>query len=515
METLGREMKGIGLNCAVLLLNETKQVAYLHYVSVSQDVLALVEQQTGLNFPGMQITYHEAAELEDGRERPASPPGRDRAPILKGRATRASYHQAIFYSDILLYLARLFQEAPKEEVARAVRLVGIPPFTPIILLPLQLRDRFLGDLAVWGHGLHEGDIKPLSVFANQLAGAIDKSILLDTIQRRVQETDTLREAAAIVTSALDLDQVLDRILTQLERVIPYDQATIFLFEGQALTITACRGFQDPGQVLGQVFPADNPLFLEALHRQAPLSLVDAQQDDRFQGWCGTTYTRGWMGAPLIVRNESIGYLILDSRQAGAYGPEKEALIGAFANQAAIAIENARLFKQAQHLAITDSLTGLYNRRHFFDLASREFERTRRYGHALALLMWDIDHFKTVNDRFGHIAGDQVLQAVTQRCRAQLREVDIMGRYGGEEFVAILPETGLDQARLAAGRLCQAISNEPFSIGRESVFLSISLGVAEADEACSSLEILLDRADQALYTAKQGGRNGVAAWTNPP
>jgi diguanylate cyclase (GGDEF)-like protein/PAS domain S-box-containing protein len=507
METLGREMKGISLACAVMLLDEQTRISSLHYISVKPAVLALVEHQTGLNIKGIRITYVGA---------PASEPvpvKRTEAgfSLMESQAQENPFPQAEFHPDIIPYLANLLHRTPPNVVARAVRLAGVTPFTPLILLPLQVRDRFLGELAVWGPGLHEGDIKPLSVFANQVAGMIDKATLLDTVQRRAQETDTLREAAAVVTSALDLDQVLDRILTQLEKVVPYDKASIFLSDGCLLTVTACRGFPNPAEVLGQRFPIENPLFVEALQHKKPIILEDAQADPRFEGWCATHTTRGWMGVPLIVRGEPIGYLNLDSLQVGAYETEKAALIQAFANQAAIAIENARLYKQAQHLAITDSLTGLYNRRHFFELASREFERTRRYGHALSMLMWDVDHFKLVNDRFGHIAGDQALQAITQRCREQLREADILGRYGGEEFVALLPETSLQYARQAAERLLIAISGRPFDTCGQSISLSISIGVAEIDPGCPNLEALLERADQALYKAKQSGRNGVAAW----
>ncbi len=287
-----------------------------------------------------------------------------------------------------------------------------------------------------------------------------------------------------------------------------------MLEEDRLRITACRGIEDPGAVVGQSFSTGELPFQEIVHSSKPLILADVQIGPTFRGLCNSGTARGWMGIPLMVRGVLIGILTLESRRVAAYGAEKETLAETFANQAAIAIENARLFKQVQHLAITDTLTGLYNRRHFFELASREFERSRRYGHTLSLLMWDIDHFKLVNDNFGHLIGDQVLQKVTQRCRDHLREIDSLGRYGGDEFVALLPETDLEHASPAAERLCQAIPKDPFIIGDKSVTLSISLGIAELDESCSSLEMLLDRADQALYLAKQAGRNCVVAWPKP-
>ncbi len=207
----------------------------------------------------------------------------------------------------------------------------------------------------------------------------------------------------------------------------------------------------------------------------------------------------------------IGFLTLDSAQPNAYGESECSLAIAFANQAAIAIDNARLFKQVQQLAITDSLTGIYNRHHFFDLATREFERARRYGRSLTLVMWDIDHFKIVNDTFGHLVGDQVLRVVAERSRKNLREVDVLARYGGEEFVALLPEAHMYHAREVGERLRVAIGEHPILVRDNEVKITISVGVAALEAGCPSLEILLDRADQALYQAKNAGRNRVEAW----
>lgn len=351
----------------------------------------------------------------------------------------------------------------------------------------------------------------LGLFAAQAGLALQNARLFEAAQRAAKENQTLREAAAAVTSALELDQVLDHILTQLERVIPYHSAAIFLREADQVQIVAGRGFPDPNRVIGTAFSIDDPLLQEAMRARAPLILADAQSDPRFQGWCGTTYTRGWLGVPLIVRDELIGFLTLDSTQPNAYGESECSLASAFANQAAIAIDNARLFRQVHQLAITDSLTGIYNRRHFFDLANKEFERARRYGRSLALIMWDIDHFKIVNDTFGHLVGDQVLKVVAERSRKHLREIDLLARYGGEEFVALLPEVHLNAACEVGERLRAAIGEHPILVGEHEVRITVSIGMAILDDGCPNVEILLDRADQALYQAKNAGRNRVEAW----
>ncbi len=175
----------------------------------------------------------------------------------------------------------------------------------------------------------------------------------------------------------------------------------------------------------------------------------------------------------------------------------------------VTLENARLFQDIRRLARTDPLTGLPNRGHLFALAEREFAVARRYGRPLTVGMIDVDLFKSINDRYGHARGDAVLRGVAGRARALLRDVDLLGRYGGEEFVLLMPETGLEAARVAAERLRERIGTEPFSAEGEEIPVTVSLGLAAWEpRRDASLEALLQRADRALYEAKAAGRNRV-------
>jgi diguanylate cyclase (GGDEF)-like protein/PAS domain S-box-containing protein len=162
------------------------------------------------------------------------------------------------------------------------------------------------------------------------------------------------------------------------------------------------------------------------------------------------------------------------------------------------------------LATTDSLTGMYNRRHLYVLAEREIGRAIRYRHPLSAIMLDIDDFKTINDTYGHAMGDQVLRLFSAVCKANFRTSDILGRYGGDEFVILLPETDLDHAALTAERLRVLIENT--TANGDYVAITISMGVAEIHQMVDpNVDKLLDYADQALYDAKQAGRNCVATW----
>ncbi|MFO7916664.1 MAG: GGDEF domain-containing protein [Anaerolineae bacterium] len=168
-------------------------------------------------------------------------------------------------------------------------------------------------------------------------------------------------------------------------------------------------------------------------------------------------------------------------------------------------ELERLYAEVQNLSITDPLTGLYNRRGFFKAGRSEMERARRYGHTLSAIIFDLDHFKQVNDTYGHATGDRVLEEMAARCESTLRKVDIFGRYGGEEFAVLLPETALEKAKAVAERLRHA-AIRPIETEEGELTVTISLGVAATRNDTTQLEDLLRRADGALYEAKASGRN---------
>lgn len=182
-------------------------------------------------------------------------------------------------------------------------------------------------------------------------------------------------------------------------------------------------------------------------------------------------------------------------------------------QLTVMSENIRLVAGLRQLASTDSLTGLLNRREFFSLADREFDRSQRYRHPLSAIMVDIDSFKTINDTYGHQAGDLVIRTIAEHCVRKLRKIDLAARYGGDEVVIILPETDLHGASGVAQRLREAIVQSPLPFGEHLLKISISAGVAAANGTLS-LAALLHHADEALYEAKQSGRNKIKISADP-
>lgn len=209
--------------------------------------------------------------------------------------------------------------------------------------------------------------------------------------------------------------------------------------------------------------------------------------------------------PLVYHEKILGFLWLWGE---SLREDDLPTLSVFANQVAASLENARLFADVQRLAITDGLTQLFTRRHFFELAYEEFYRARRYGRPLSVIMFDLDHFKNVNDTYGHATGDLVLEKTAAICRKILRTNDIVGRYGGEEIVMVLVETELEVAYHVALRIAESIRNIALSTKKGMVHVTISGGVAGDNvEACNLIE-MIEAADQALYKAKEKGRNRI-------
>jgi diguanylate cyclase (GGDEF)-like protein/PAS domain S-box-containing protein len=168
-------------------------------------------------------------------------------------------------------------------------------------------------------------------------------------------------------------------------------------------------------------------------------------------------------------------------------------------------------QQLRILAITDPLTGLYNGRHFFEVLDKEFARARRYGHPISLMMFDIDFFKGVNDKYGHQIGDQMLQLLAKSCLQVVRKADVLARYGGEEFILLLPETDTDRARSLAERLRKKVAGLKLETPRGIVQVTISVGYTQLGDLEKDIDDFIWHADQALYKSKDRGRNRIASW----
>jgi diguanylate cyclase (GGDEF)-like protein len=221
-----------------------------------------------------------------------------------------------------------------------------------------------------------------------------------------------------------------------------------------------------------------------------------------------------LAAPLVTEASVLGLLTLVGPEDGAFDEQAARAVGALAGQGAVAIENARLHRLIQKQARTDGLTSLANHREFQEQLAHEVERAQRFGVPVGLVLLDLDDFKMINDRYGHLAGDNVLKAVSGALRGAIRDIDQASRYGGEEFAVILPHTTVEGGARLAERLRQAIAERVANApdGRQ-IRITASFGVAGLPAHAATQVELIATADAALYRAKQGGKNRVAV--GPP
>jgi diguanylate cyclase (GGDEF)-like protein len=221
--------------------------------------------------------------------------------------------------------------------------------------------------------------------------------------------------------------------------------------------------------------------------------------------------RSELDVPIKASDAVLGVLIVEAPRVDAFGQDDFDVLQAVANQLAVALENVRLYSEQQQLAMTDDLTGLFNRRYFLKLAQREFLRAHRHQSPCAVLMIDLDGFKRVNDTFGHSGGDDALRRVAKTLASQVRAVDVIARYGGDEFVILLPDCRLPGARQIAIRLQEQSKTLQISNEDQSASLSFSVGIAVAALTPEeTLDSLLTRADAEMYQVKQQHkRSGLA------
>jgi diguanylate cyclase (GGDEF)-like protein len=327
--------------------------------------------------------------------------------------------------------------------------------------------------------------------------------------------EALRDTAAALNSTLKLEEVLERILVNVGRVVPHDAVNIMLLKDGIASINRFQGYTELGleeALKSMRLPlADMPFLRRMAENGVPVFVADTSAEPEWVAIPETAWIRSYAGAPIRIKGEPVGFLNLDSAQVGFYSAIHAERLRAFADQAAIAIENARLYEEVQRMAIMDELTGVYNYRGLFELGQREVERSHRYHDSLTALFFDIDHFRIFNKQFTHSVGNQVLRAVAECSKARVRAVDLVARYGGEEFAILLTQTDAPTAVQVADRLRQDIESMRISTPYGNLNVTVSIGVAELCEEVQDLSMLLDNADQAEHEAKEHGRNRVEIW----
>jgi len=359
----------------------------------------------------------------------------------------------------------------------------------------------------------------LAIFANYAATAITNAKLYSETRFRAEEMSILYEVSLAIAAGVGLEKTTQAVFRQLRKVIPIDLFFLALYEPREKKVSYFMYQKDGERIeIEPFYLMQKPsLTRYVIQKREMIYIPDFKAKDaevkeeeiiKVPGFDNRTF----LGVPLILRGEVIGVLSVQASQPNAYDANQIRLVETIAQQTSIAMDNAKLFEKMQEMAITDSLTGLYNRRYFYMILDNEIERAKRYQTPLSLIMIDIDHFKAINDKFGHLVGDDVLRSMSEICKKLLRQTDNMFRYGGEEFMIILPVTKQEEALNVAERIRSTIEDTVIKTKKGSVKITISIGVSEYGENHSAPNEFIESADKTMYEAKKAGRNCVRVFS---
>ncbi|MCB9653600.1 MAG: diguanylate cyclase [Deltaproteobacteria bacterium] len=435
--------------------------------------------------------------------------------LVAGRnAQRESLTRDAFCLDA--NAARAFDERTAVSIAgAALEAPGQDPrFIDVLAVPLAFRNEPVGaiyiDRPTTNVGFTDQDASVLTAIGHHVAIALETSrisrlaaaVEVERAQRQLAEH--LSSVVSAIVSSLDLRSVLEAILHHLTDLVPYRRASILLVADDALQVAAQRGFLNDEIDFRTKWPLRTVERVTILTDDYPYPhRVDPLSDP-------PSTSAPLLLVPLLARAEMQGVLCLETDAVATTEDHSAKLAETVGAHATAAIENARLFETLRQQATKDSLTGLCTRRHFLALGERELSIARGQIRALAALMIDVDHFKRVNDTYGHGVGDQVLVEVARRLAGGVRESDIVGRLGGEEFCVLFIDTSHEQGLLVANRLRNAIADTPIATDAGPLTVTLSGGLAPMRDESESVElhVLLARADAALYEAKRTGRNRI-------
>jgi diguanylate cyclase (GGDEF)-like protein len=394
------------------------------------------------------------------------------------------------------------------DVAKDVRYINtIDTTRSELAVPLIVRDEVVGVLDCQNEQANFFDpetIDLLMLFSTQASIAIQNARLYSLEQRKAAQLEAINHIARQTTAVLDINELLGKVSSFVLQAFPVDHVAIYLKEADHFVFLEHRGRLTPTEAAGISFPMTKGLCGRAVSTEKPVLENDvANVQDYISGF---KETRSELCIPLLSFGEIMGVLCLESASANTFDPGDIPALEAVADICANAIQNARYFERVRHMAYVDGLTGIFNRRYFETRIEEEIERSNRYQGAMSVIMFDIDHFKRLNDEFGHLLGDDVLRQVSNLFGQNLRKVDIACRFGGEEFAIIVPETTGEDAFAVADKLRKVISQTPFPGVPRAV--TVTAGVASYPTNGSTRDELVKAADGALYAGKQAGRNTV-------
>lgn len=419
---------------------------------------------------------------------------------VRSKKARPSFARTNSFLESLLHSQEPVEaEVGEPGLKELARLLSLTKETGrMIFIPMRLGTHPLGLVAAFG----DTDRKPFSqaektisqIFANHAAVVLENVHLQDVAERRAAEIEGLRKASLQLTSTLDPDEVLNNTLENAHRLLHnVTHARIYVYEHEKLRLAASLAAPELG---GAPFEDPRPAewVLEVAQSGESLYLANAGQG-----------SRRWANA-IIAMALQVGGRVLGVMEVACASPrqldEELKIMRLLADHAAAAMENARLHNLTRQAALTDSLTGLPNRRAFDARLEEEIRRSGRYQHAFSLVMIDLNNFKRINDLYGHQVGDVALQDIARCLRARTRDTDFLARLGGDEFILILPETSVSAARSLSDQLQTAVAECVVGWGKDGDrVVDFSAGIAGYPVDGEEAAALMKAADEAMYAAK--------------
>ena len=413
--------------------------------------------------------------------------------------------------------AILFDEANAEEIPAAKTGTATPAVTLLLREPTKDGANEGTIFAAIGLcdarraiGFTTSDLERLQALAAALSSALFSIEERVHLERRLREVTMLYDLHRLMQSAGGKDQVCKAVVNQIHSLTECDNCTLFLLDRTQGTLEAKATKGRVVNLLDQMqFERGTGVsgWVAAKGRQVHIS--DLAQEPSLNVASVPPRVRSFAAIPMRVQNQIVGVINVSDGKPGQFSEDDCELLSLLAEQAAVVIEHSDEVQNLEMQALTDPLTGVANRRYFHKRLEEELRRARRYKHSLGLLMIDIDHFKKVNDHYGHSTGDTVLQGLANLLRQSVRDTEIAARYGGEEFALLMPLTSTDEAEAAAERIRKAVFAYAFTSPQGKVIpLTVSIGVASFPTDCRTVSELVEVADRALYAAKNGGRNQV-------
>lgn len=375
-----------------------------------------------------------------------------------------------------------------------------------VYMPLIFSDRKIGVLRVDNFfsqkPVTKEQLAHLEIFARVFSVGIFNSLTNSHQKHQVDKLTTLTRIGTAIATTLKLGEVLELALSSLVKDLGYDRAQVYLL--------------DDSNKIRENMSIDFRGYFRTLEDTSNITqLFDSLLSDNKPSFLARKFSANLIAyIPINCKGRRTGLMIVDNvftRQP--LNDYDLSFLTILADQLSTVIENSRLFERVEKLSITDSLTGLFNHRYFYERLSEEISRAGRFGNSLSLIMLDIDNFKNFNDTYGHQAGDTVLNTVSRIIQDNVRAIDVASRYGGEEIAIILPGTDIEGAIIIAERIRVSIREYELKMNQDNtVHITVSIGLVCYPVDATIKSELVRKADQALYWVKHHGKDGVCAFS---